>query len=98
MQITLVGFDKPVKVTFGRSRSMNQIHEIAIHKFQIDATKRYTASVVVTGASTYYGYSLTSSTTVSTEKGDVVFNFMESELSTNTTETQAVIPQFVFRA
>ncbi|KAH7693096.1 hypothetical protein AAVH_39874, partial [Aphelenchoides avenae] len=64
---------------------------------KVKANERYTASVVVTGPDTYYGYDGTPSKTVSTKKGDVVFSFMQSDSSANTNVTQGQIPQILFR-
>ncbi|KAH7706285.1 BTB/POZ domain-containing protein 6, partial [Aphelenchoides avenae] len=64
---------------------------------KIKAEKRYTASAVVTGPSPYYGYNGASSKTVATKRGDVVFNFMQSAVSSNTTVAQGMIPQIHFR-
>lgn len=66
--------------------------------FQIDAAKRYTASLVMTGPNTCCGYQGTSSKTVPTKKGDVVFNFVQSDLSTGyTTVAYGQVPQILFR-
>ncbi|KAH7710089.1 BTB/POZ domain protein [Aphelenchoides avenae] len=64
---------------------------------KIKAAKRYTASVVVTGHQTYYGGNGTSSKTVATKSGDVVFSLMQSDVSSNTNVTQGMIPQIAFR-
>ncbi|KAH7713674.1 BTB/POZ domain containing protein [Aphelenchoides avenae] len=64
---------------------------------KIKANERYTASIVVTGPQTYYGSQGTSSKTVSTKKGGVVFNFVQSGSSTNTSIAQGQIPQIHFR-
>ncbi|KAH7709263.1 Phr domain containing protein [Aphelenchoides avenae] len=64
---------------------------------KIDTAKRYTASVVVTGPSTYCGSDGPSRKRVSTKKGDVVFKFLESELSSYTSVHLGQIPQILFR-
>ncbi|KAH7710083.1 BTB/POZ domain-containing protein 3-like protein [Aphelenchoides avenae] len=64
---------------------------------EVDATKRYTATVVVTGTQTYYGYNGISGKTVHTKKGDVVFTFMQSDVSAHTTVAQGMIPRIAFR-
>ncbi|KAH7710092.1 hypothetical protein AAVH_22639 [Aphelenchoides avenae] len=62
-----------------------------------DAAKRYTASVVVTGPGTYCGVYGRPSKTVSTRKGDVVFDFMDSGLCLYTSVYFGQIPQILFR-
>ncbi|KAH7703718.1 hypothetical protein AAVH_29111 [Aphelenchoides avenae] len=64
---------------------------------KIDANKRYTAAVVVTGPQTYYGGNGTASKTVSTKRGDVVFSFMQAASTAHTTVAQGMIPQIHFR-
>ncbi|KAH7698919.1 BTB/POZ domain-containing protein 3-like protein [Aphelenchoides avenae] len=75
---------KPVSVNFDKP-------------IKIDANKRYAAAVVVTGPQTYYGGNGTTSKTVSTKKGDVVFNFMQAASTARTTVAQGMIPQIHFR-
>ncbi|KAH7710080.1 BTB/POZ domain-containing protein 3-like protein [Aphelenchoides avenae] len=82
----------------GTVRQSSATISISFHKpIKIDAKKRYTASVVVTGPNVYYGYNGTSSKTVGTKKGDVVFNFMQSDVSSSTTLAQGMLLLIAFR-
>ncbi|KAH7696252.1 hypothetical protein AAVH_36680, partial [Aphelenchoides avenae] len=86
------------KEFIGRVSPAGPIISVSFDKLiKIDANKRYTASVVVTGPHTYFGRQGTSSKTVSTRKGDVVFKFMKSDLSKYTTVGLGQIPQIFFR-
>ncbi|KAH7706287.1 hypothetical protein AAVH_26497 [Aphelenchoides avenae] len=86
------------KTITGTIGELSEIISVSFGKpVKIDANKRYTASVVVTGANTYYAYSSTSSTTMSTRKGEVIFTFMKTDVSANTAQTKVFIPQILFR-
>lgn len=87
-----VTFDEPISVT-----SMQRCQPL-FGGFQIEANKRYTASVAVTGLTkAYYGSSRTASTKVSTKKGDVVFDFIQIAPSTNRNFDPGQVPQILFR-
>ncbi|KAH7706278.1 hypothetical protein AAVH_26488 [Aphelenchoides avenae] len=64
---------------------------------KVDANKQYTASVTGTGPNVYYGRHGTVSKTVSTKKGQVVFNFVQAATSVHTTVAQGMIPEIHFR-
>lgn len=64
---------------------------------QIGPNKFYTASIVLSGLYTYSGNYGKPTKTVATKKGDVVFNFDQTDMSsTRTSSAEGQIPQIFF--